>query len=86
VLAPAGHHVLEEVPEELPHRHARQLHRAHHAQVYRRTFRSSVTPVVLDTLTHSGERTHLTFREVVVYRIVPVLPVSEQTVLEVVEV
>ena len=35
---------------------------------------------------HSGERTHLAFREVVVYRIVTVLPVSEQVVLEVVEV
>ena len=86
MLPSACHHVLEEVAEETPHRHARKLNRAHHAQVDRSHLRALVAPVVLDHFPQCSERSHLTLREVVVYRIVAVLTVKEKAVFEVIEV
>ena len=45
-----------------------------------------VTAVVLDHFPQCRERSHLTFREVVVYRVSPVPAVKEKAVLEVVEI
>ncbi len=86
MLPSACHHVLEEVPEETPCRHARKLHRAHHAQVDRRCLRTLVAAVVLDHFPQWRERSHLPFREVVVNRGSAVSAVEEEAVLEVVEV
>ncbi len=76
----------EEVSEETPHRHPRKLYRAHHAQIDRGRLCAFVTAVVLDHFTQCRERSHLTFRKVVVYRLSPVPAVKEKAVLEVVEV
>lgn len=86
MLPSARHHVLEEVAEETPHRHARKLHRAHHTQIDGRHLRAIVAPVVLDHFPHGRERPDLTFSEVVVNRVSPVPAVKEKAVLEVVEV
>ena len=86
MLPAACHHVLEEVPEETPYRHARKLHRAHHAQVDRRCLRALVAAVVLDHFPQCRERSHLPFREVVVNLGSAVAAVEEEAVLEVVEV
>lgn len=86
MLPAACHRVLEEVSEETPHRHPRKLHRAHHAQMDRGRLRAFVTAVVLDHFPQCRERSHLTFREVVVYRVSPVPAVKEKAVLEVVEI
>ena len=52
LLPAACHHVLEEVAEEKPHRHARKLYRAQHRQEDRRRLRvlSLVAAVVLALL------------------------------------
>lgn len=86
MLPAACHRVLEEVSEETPHRHPRKLYRAHHAQIDRGRLCAFVTAVVLDHFTQCRERSHLTFRKVVVYRLSPVPAVKEKAVLEVVEV
>lgn len=86
MLPAACHRVLEEVFEETPHRHPRKLYRAHHAQIDRGRLCAFVTAVVLDHFTQCRERSHLTFRKVVVYRLSPVPAVKEKAVLEVVEV
>lgn len=86
MLPAACHRVLEEVSEETPHRHTRERHRAHHAQIDRGRLRAFVTAVVLDHFPQCRERSHLTFRKVVVYRVSPVPAVKEKAVLEVVEV
>ena len=78
----ACHHVLEEVAEETPHRHASKLHRAHHTQVDRHHLRALITAAVLDHFPHRCERADLTLREVVVYRIAAVLAVKEKAVFK----
>ncbi len=80
------HHVLEEVAEKMPHRHACEFHSAHHAPVDRRRLRAFVAPVVQNHFPQCRERSHLTLSEVVVYRVSPVLAVKEQAVIKVVEV
>lgn len=77
-LPAARHHVLEEVSEETPHRHPRKLYRAHHAQVDRGHLRAFVTAVVLDHFTQCRERSHLTFRKIVVYLVSPVLAIEKR--------
>ena len=57
-----------------------------HAQIDRGRLCAFVTAVVLDHFTQCRERSHLTFRKVVVYRLSPVPAVKEKAVLEVVEV
>ena len=86
MLPAACHRVLEGVSEETPYRHPRKRHHAHHAQIDRGHLRAFVTAVVLDHFTQCRERSHLTFREVVVYRVSPVPAVKEKAALEVVEV
>ena len=78
MLPAACHHVAEEVSEETPHRHPRKLHRAHHAQVDRGHLRAFVTAVVLDHFTQCRERSHLTFRKIVVYLVSPVLAIEKK--------
>lgn len=80
MLPSACHHVLEDVTEEMPHRHARKLHRAHHAQVDRHRLRTLVASVMLDYFPQCRERSHLTLRKVVVYRIAAVIAVKEKAV------
>ena len=82
MLPAACHQVLEEVAEETPHRHARQLHRAHHTHIDCHHLRALVTAVVLDHFPHRRERSHLTLRKVVVYGIAAVLAVKEKAVLK----
>ena len=48
MLPAACHHVLEEVSEETPHRHAHKLHRAHHAQINNGPPRVLIAAVVID--------------------------------------
>ena len=76
MLPAACHRVLEEVSEETPHRHARELHRAHHTQVDSRHLRALVAAVVPDHFPQCRERSHLTLRDVIVYRITAVLAVK----------
>lgn len=78
MLHSSRHYVLEEVAEEAPHRHARELHRAHHAQIDRGHLRALVTAVVLDHFPQCRERSHLTFRKVVVYLVSSVLAIEKK--------
>lgn len=78
MLPAACHLVHEEVSEETPHRHPRKLYRAHHAQIDRGRLRAFVTAVVLDHFPQCRERSHLTFRKIVVYLVSPVLAIEKK--------
>ena len=78
--------VLEERPQELPHRHTRHEYRAYYTVICCSHFSSFITPEVLDGFPLRGHRSYLTFRQVIVYRIRPIIPISEQPILEMVKV
>ena len=86
MLSIAGNNVLEERPQELPHRHSFHEYRAYYAVICCRHFSFFITPEVLDGFPLYGYGSYLPFRQVVVYRIRPIFPISEQPIFEMVKV